>query len=181
MRVMLAALGLLAARTASAAYCHGAPDPSAKPNLHPIQGKPPVHVRAVSNGLLETAGEGDELISIVHLWGTAYERGVAHGSLMKADVGEFIPAALAFFAEQAALAINGTAKWIPPSVAKWVATVGVNAALDATHELTKKHTGEWFEQEIQGLAKGSGVSVRDIQRLHMVGELTQGHCSMFGA
>ena len=116
MRLMLAALGLLAARTASAAYCHGAPDPSAKPNLHPIQGKPPVHVRAVSNGLLETAGEGDELISIVHLWGTAYERGVAHGSLMKADVGEFIPAALAFFAEQAALAINGTAKWIPPSV-----------------------------------------------------------------
>ena len=115
MRLMLAALCLLAARTASAAYCHGAPDPSAKPNLHPIQGKPPVHVRAVSNGLLETAGEGDDLISIVHLWGTAYERGVAHGSLMKADVGEFIPAALAFFAEQAALAINGTAKWIPPS------------------------------------------------------------------
>ena len=152
MRLMLAALCLLAARTASAAYCHGAPDPSAKPNLHPIQGKPPVHVRAVSNGLLETAGEGDELISIVHLWGTAYERGVAHGSLMKADVGEFIPAALAFFAEQAALAINGTAKWIPPSVAKWVATVGVNAALDATHELMSDSECEKAEATASVLA-----------------------------
>jgi len=34
---------------------------------------------------------------------------------------------------------------------------------------------------MRGIADGSGVDLKFFKRLHMIGELTKGHCSMFGA
>ena len=45
------------------------PDPSAKPNLNPIQTAPPLFVKSVKNGKLYTVGEGDDMINVVHIWG----------------------------------------------------------------------------------------------------------------
>ena len=61
-------------------------------------------------------------------------------------------------------------------------------------------TGDYFLEEIRGLADASGVDykvlytlllllwfcgsqsvLQKIQRIHMIGELTKGSCSMFGA
>ena len=45
------------------------PDPDAKPNLNPIQAAPPEFVSSTSNGKLYTVGHGDDMISLVHVWG----------------------------------------------------------------------------------------------------------------
>lgn len=34
---------------------------------------------------------------------------------------------------------------------------------------------------MMGLSDASGVSLAKIRRIHMIGELTKAHCSMFGA
>ena len=34
---------------------------------------------------------------------------------------------------------------------------------------------------MRGLADGSGISMKFLRRFHMIGELTKGTCSMFGA
>lgn len=40
-------------------------------------------VNQVKNGKLYLAGAGEETIYVVHLWGTPFEMGYAHGSLVK--------------------------------------------------------------------------------------------------
>lgn len=40
-------------------------------------------VRQVKNGKLYVAGQGDEQIDVVHLWGSPFEMGVAHGLLQQ--------------------------------------------------------------------------------------------------
>jgi hypothetical protein len=45
------------------------PSPNAQPNLNPIYSNPPTFVKSVPNGQLWVAGEADDTINIVHLWG----------------------------------------------------------------------------------------------------------------
>ena len=71
---------------ASAAECNGKPDPNALPNLNPILTAPHTFVRSVPNASLYTVGSGDDTINVVHLWGTPYEMGLAHGTLMNATM-----------------------------------------------------------------------------------------------
>ncbi len=120
----LAACLLLALDTAAAAYCHGKPSPSAQPNLHPIQSGAPKLLGTVPNGVLQSVGEGDETIRVVHVWGTPYERGLAHGQLVAKQVKWFVPAAMQYFVAQFAEALNGTVPWIPPAIADEVARLG---------------------------------------------------------
>lgn len=53
----------------------GSPKPDAKPNTKPILTGAPVFVRSVPNGKLYTVGSGDDIIPVVHVWGTPYEKG----------------------------------------------------------------------------------------------------------
>jgi len=62
------------------------PNPNALQNLNPIITSDPVFVREIKgqyNAKLYTVGSGDEQIYIVHLWGTPYQMGYAHGLLVK--------------------------------------------------------------------------------------------------
>jgi exportin-7 len=59
------------------------PDPNAKPNMNPIIVGKPVFVKQIKNAKLYTIADGDEQIYVTHLWGTPYEMGYAHGSLLK--------------------------------------------------------------------------------------------------
>ena len=177
--VLLLALALTC--NVSASYCNGKPNPAAKPNLNAIDSSPPTLVRTVKNGKLYHVGTGDDKISLVHLYGTAYEKGFAHGAVLKNDTAEFYSRVIPYFEETILQAINGSVPWLPKGIAKWISKVGLDAALDLTWYLTKKYTGQYFKDEIQGLADASGVNVKDIRRVHMIGELTQGHCSMYGA
>ena len=83
---MLAILTVLASiGTASGAYCHGKPHKDAKPNLNPIYTADPVFARKYQDGAgneaqLFIAGQGDDKISVVHIWADSpYNRGYVHG------------------------------------------------------------------------------------------------------
>lgn len=59
------------------------PDPHAQPNLLPIIDGQLSFVREVKNAKLYVAGKGDDAIDVVHLWGTPFEMGFAHGTIQK--------------------------------------------------------------------------------------------------
>lgn len=86
-----------------------------------------------------------------------------------------------YLEEQVESAINGTAKIIPAGVQKWLADVGLDGVLDATRLATEAYTGPWFAAEMRGMADAAGVDFKRMMRIHMIGELTKGACSMFGA
>jgi hypothetical protein len=54
-------------------------------------------------------------------------------------------------------------------------------AFFGTYELTKKYTGNYFYEEMRGMADASGADYHKILGIHMIGEVTKGSCSMFGA
>lgn len=126
---------------------------------------------------LYTAGPPGYEFSVIHVYGTAYEMGYAHGSLMQDEARSMINATMQYMYGQVESALNGLPTWLRD----WVAEVGMDAALDLTYDLTKNYTGAYFFEELHGIADGAGVSYDDLRRIHLIGELTQGDCSMFGA
>ena len=70
---------------ASAAYCGGRPDPNAKPNTLPISSAAPVPLRSVPNGHAFQAGAPGYEFDLVHVYGSAYEMGLALGRLYPDD------------------------------------------------------------------------------------------------
>lgn len=103
--------------------------------------------------------------------------GIAHGTLLKQQLNQCMPAIWAYLESQ----VEDILKAVPEWLAKIIADEGLSAALDLTWELTKKYSGEYFFQEMQGISDASGVDYLMIRRIHMIGELTRGACSMFGA
>jgi len=59
--------------------------------------------------------------------------------------------------------------------------LGVDAALQAELDLTREFTPEYFFDELRGLSASTGVSQQKLEWVHLIGELTKGSCSMFGA
>ena len=53
--------------------------------------------------------------------------------------------------------------------------------MDFTYLATKRWTGSYFYEEMRGMADGSGSDYKLIRRVHLIGELTKGSCSMYGA
>jgi len=82
-----------------------------------------------------------------------------------------------YLVEQVAENIN----FLPTWLADLIATEGLDVALDVMIDLTKPFTGSYIYEELQGLADGAGVDYQTLCRIHLIGELTQGDCSMFGA
>lgn len=101
-------------------------------------------MRSVPNGQLWTVGDAAQNITvpIVHLFGTPYQKGFARGTLMKQQIQGLGKAVWAYLEEQVEEALNGTLGPIPVEIAQWIANVGLDAALDATYELTKNFTGQ---------------------------------------
>jgi hypothetical protein len=126
-----AVITLLLLNTSDAAFCNGKPHPDAKPNLNTIFTADPVFVREVKNAKLYTVGDGDDKISVVHLWGTPYERGFAHGTIMKQDALNMVNSVWEYIVEQVESAINGTLKKFPPKVVDFLATEGLDGAYSA--------------------------------------------------
>ncbi len=99
---------------------------------------------------------------------------------MRDEVRGFFKAAWAYIEGQAERAINGSSSTIDPATAKWIAENGLKFVFDLTSDWTKPYTGAYFFDEMRGLAESSGVDYDTIRRIHMIGELTKGACSMFG-
>lgn len=100
---------------------------------------------------------------------------------MEEEMPEFFGKVYQYFEDQFIEAINSTVEWIPQKFAELVAKQGLAVALDLTYEITKHYTGQYFFDEMKGLSDANGFSYETIRRIHMIGELTKGSCSMYGA
>ncbi len=163
----LAAALLSLAAPALAGYgpCTGGPGPDAQPNLNPIFSAPPVLVNVSTYGKLYTAGDAEDAFHILHVYGTPYQMGYAHGSLLRTQLLGIQQELDVYLGQQAQ--IPGLPKWLNDIVVR----DGIFAALAATADITAKYTPNYFFQEIQGLADGSGVPYNKLLWIHMIGEL----------
>lgn len=162
-----------------AAYCNGSPNPNAQANTLPVWTSEPTLVRQVANGKLYSAGDvtNSYNFSLVHIYGSAYEMGFAQGSLLSNEVKFIAEAVWGYMEEQVEEAID----FLPASLQQLIADLGLELALDVLLDLTKNYTGSYFFDELHGLADASGADYQQLLRIHLIGELTQGDCSMVGA
>jgi len=162
------------AGVAQGARCNGQSTPG-PPNENPIDDSAPVFVASVPNGKHYTVGGGEDMLDLIHVWGSPYDWGFAHGSLLKEKVNRFLTEAYTYMEEQVvAKAANNT-------ILAWIAKVGLDAALDLSFDVTKKYTPAYAMEEIAGMAAALGVEAAFVRRIMWIGELTRGSCSMFGA
>jgi len=66
-------------------------------------------------------------------------------------------------------------------VREFIAEYGLIGALDLTALMTGPYTPNHFFEEIKGMANSTGMDYGTILRIHMLPELVQAACSMFGA
>ena len=104
---------------------------------------------------------------MLHVYGDPYSMGFAHGQLLMGEVNTTIPA----FYQHVQKQIDTEIGFLPKDIRDMVSKYGLDGALDLTYELTKKYIPSYFIEEIQGLAKGSGVDYKLLLRAHMLPEL----------
>ncbi|KNC53440.1 uncharacterized protein AMSG_08947 [Thecamonas trahens ATCC 50062] len=165
------------------AHCHGQPNPNAPQNLLPVNTGEPELVATHANGKLFRAGTSEGSFYVLHLWGTPYECGVAQGTLLKDEVKAFVNGVYAYIEDQIDLALNSTkpGHYVPHWLLNDIAEFGIDAALDLEIAATRPWTPAYFLEEIKGLADATGLSYLAIERVHLLGELTKGGCSLLSA
>jgi isopenicillin-N N-acyltransferase like protein len=99
-------------------------------------------------------------IPVVVVGGTPYQMGWQLGRLLQSEMHQFIPAALKGFQTQ----LNLT-----------------DEALDQAWATTAAYTDDRFEQELAGLAVGSGLPIRSLQHVHCLPLLLPYSCSSIAA
>ncbi|KAL9647253.1 hypothetical protein ABK040_012605 [Willaertia magna] len=154
-------------------------DCNGSPNTATIYTKPPVFLSKTTNGKHYMAGEGADAIHVLHLYGTAYEMGLAYGQLLKQEIANLINNYTIYLEEL--VRNNSFLKNLPKEVADYIALFGLDAALDLNYEITKSYVPQRFIDETQGIADGSGVSFKALMRFNYLPEITKAGCSMFGA
>jgi hypothetical protein len=170
--LVLLSVALLAVAEAQIPGCPGTPN-----TMAPLTSNA-TFVRSVPNGKLYMDFSVQPPLRIVHAWGSASEMGFAIGGLLRQELQDFLPKVLAYFETTAADSFpKDTPKWILDIVEKY----GVPFALDMTYQMTKAFTPTHFEEELAGIASGSGVSLKELRRLNMIPELIKASCSMVGA
>jgi hypothetical protein len=103
---------------------------------------------------------GPAVVPVVVVGGTPYQMGTQIGRLMRAEMQRFLPAALAGFKAQLQLS---------------------DEALDRVWGITAGYTDDRFEQELAGLAEGSGLPIRSLQHVHCLPLLMPYSCSSIAA
>jgi hypothetical protein len=137
----------------------------------------PVKIKTVANGSLYVVGEGDDQIYLLHVYGSAYDMGYAHGQLLRSQIQDVLPKFMAHVEKEFETYI----KFLPQKVQSAIADIGLNAALEMTYQLTKKYTAKYFYDEIKGMSDGAGIEYSLAVRVHMLPELVKAGCSMLGA
>lgn len=117
---------------------------------------------------------------VFHVWGNAHDMGFAQGQMLKQ-----LTTGPSFIQRVWAYLKNQVESGLPADLPQWlmdlIAVVGLDAALDATEEVTYLYTNPNIYTMMAALADGSGDDYSTIVKVHMLAGLTQGHCSMLGA
>jgi len=149
-----------------------------QPNRYPIIVYEPTFIRQIPNAKLFTAGTaGNNKINIVHVWGTPYEMGYAYGTILKDEV---ITTMNGFYDHLIAES-ESYLKDLPKFLRDWITNMGLDVALGLTYEWTKKHTPNYFFEELSGLANATGLDEYKLIKIHMLPELVKAGCTMVGA
>lgn len=119
----------------------------------------------------------NQTLHVLHVWGTPYEMGLAHGKLLHDEVQYVLNNFMIHLEEQ----LDQYLQWMPEWLRKIAEQIGLAAALDAQYLLDKNYISSYWLDEIRGLADGSGLSYTKVLQLHMLPELVKAGCSMFGA
>jgi len=80
--------------------------------------------------------------------------------------------------------VNGSGympDWMPQWFFDDVVNVGTDAALQLEVDATIDFTPQYFLDELKGLSASAKVDFKTLEWVHLIGELTKGSCSMFGA
>jgi isopenicillin-N N-acyltransferase like protein len=174
--VLLAAL----LRSASAAFCSGAPDPGEFTNDFPVLDGDMTLKKQVKNGALYETGPSNARFDVVHVWGSAYEMGQAQGQLVGEKITKFVHGLFAYIKDSA---IDPTKyPHVPEAMKKMILQKGIDRALDWTAKVTADYTPKSFYDELHGIADAvEGVDYDILLRLQMFPEVTKASCSFFGA
>ena len=155
----------------------GATSCPGQPNTNVPWTGTPTLVKEVANGSLYTVGEDDDQINVLHVYGSPYDMGYAHGTLLKDSILKIIPA----FYERSEAELEAYITFLPKDVADLIVHLGFDGALDLTYLLTEHYTPAYFYEEMRGLADASGIDYILLRRVHMIPELIKAGCSMLGA
>lgn len=165
---------LAAAAVQAAVNCNGTA------NKWPVLTAPPRLVRSVPNGKLFVLDGVSPPISVLHLWGTPYEKGLAQGLLLRDTLHEFVSVVFKFGTEFVGEWLVKELKF-PKELADEMALKTIETGLDITYELTRAYTPTHFYDELRGIADASGVEEKRLVQLNMIPELLKASCSWLGA
>lgn len=108
--------------------------------------------------------ERREGLTLVFLEGAPYELGRQHGELLKDQVRESVGRLLGYFRSYLKIPL--------------VRSLAVNWWLDASWAQARPFLPEDYREELRGLADGSGVPLKELERLHSIPDRTYA-CSGF--
>ncbi|CAF0778657.1 unnamed protein product [Adineta steineri] len=149
------------------------------PNLIPVDESQPRFVNKVENGTLYQIGAGEDQVWLIHVYGnTGYDFGYAYGTLLRDQINKVLPRAWAHFEEEILKELKNLK--LPKWFEDFVVDKGLSFALDIQNDLVKKYMDEEVYNEMRGIADAAQVDYKTVIRLHMLGEITRGRCSLYG-
>jgi hypothetical protein len=116
--------------------------------------------KAEVKGHLGTLGEGEDAVDVLYLEGTPYQMGYTHGKLLADKIKQFYTGT-----------IMGMSIGMGVPVAK----------LDEAWAAMAPFVSADIKEEMRGVADGAGLSIQAVQRAAAIPDLSEYHCSFFGA
>ena len=108
--------------------------------------------------------------------------GLAYGTLLKSELKimqkEFFEWAAGYIANNVTQ-IGMLPKWFRMDLGKSAVSI-VKKLLDVNYLITKKYTPQRWDDEMKGIAKGSGVPTKTWRRINLIPELLKASCSIGG-
>ncbi len=111
-------------------------------------------------GTRSSVGQGPDAITVLHLYGTPYEMGYAHGKLATKEVQDFY---------------HKAAKLMQMGLGD------MGSKLDDIWKKMEPFIAQRHKEEMRGLADGAGLTLQQVHQLHVIPDVSEFHCTFFAA
>ena len=143
----------------------------------------PQMVDKVPHGALFKIETDTSTLHIMHVSGTPYEMGYAHGKLLTKEIKIILDNFDKHLVQEGeTLLPKINSNWLKKAE-DFLVNQTINELLDLTYDATSiffVKAAPYWEQELQGLSDASGVNIIELRRMHMIPELFKAKCSMVG-
>lgn len=179
-------LAALAPWSADAAFCNKNVNITSPMNNHSVYAEEPVFVKSVKNGEMYALGNNESLVHVLHLYGKdGYELGYAQGELLGSMANDTLGGMWDYFSGEILKRVNkathGKDYNLPPWLVDDIVNLGLELALDKQSAESSPFMNPEIFKEYRGLADATGIDYNKIVRIHLIGEITRGQCSFYGA